>query len=812
MVVERMHRQCVVMLAAISRAWLSGASRARPNNVGGQGGGPFARQLNLHAPAYESPATSRDLSRPAVSTADYYHLDGVHWFRPYDLQNAFGTLGQTIAAATGYRYICILSPDHADESVGRGQRGWGYDAACIYLGYTNDPAILPSPSTLQLIIAYRIDVPEIGAYDGLQAPWLVYNPDDATYPFYLYLEGHEIKGQTRTGREEELLFRSSDLVTWMFQGISHATTSENRCAAYHGVYRLGVKNWISYGAADAAPSPFALGVWTSTDALTFTLDHTINHMFNERIFEINQAQRVTIGGQLYSVCREDARLADGGMYVSLAPIDKEGNLMTSSPDSIVRLSTIYQGVYPGPTYLECVSGYAEDGVYHAWASHGFFSDNGLVWGASFENGGGLDEQYLDYYSFIYDATMAACAAPIGVRATCDRGIVTVQWYDALPNNTYRVYRSPAATDTWRFLGDVAGSSFTDSPGMGQTWYYKVVTLQNGAERQFRVVCVYATAALQLVNDHIGRVLAAGADPATIDTAWLTSVVSWLSTHGLINNLMFWTDPAFGCRLSGSVIQSVFDLGTTRLPRGGDYTPFTGDTAYDATGLNATVPAFTNRTASAFGYYGSGRLNNIRRKEQITVVAAYQKSNRNRTTLISFGEVFSLQNTAGSPGSASFSVAGLGSRITNALRYPQIKRLILRLIGPPLNYKVTASIGLTHSTAHIIAGTFDGTTITAYAEGVAGTGQTGVLDNSALSGQVGGQTEIDLLAVGLQVSKDSSGYVFRSNETQFSASDLILFDTSLNAAQIASLTTLLRTRIGPSELGRDASGVICGATG
>jgi len=118
------------------------------------------------------------------------------------------------------------------------------------------------------------------------------------------------------------------------------------------------------------------------------------------------------------------------------------------------------------------------------------------------------------------------------------------------------------------------------------------------------------------------------------------------------------------------------------------------------------------------------------------------------------------------------------------------------ISRPKSYKVTATTPLTNSRAHIIGGTFDGTAVTAYAEGLPGKPQTGVLDGSVLTGQLGLRAKAIFLAVGSQNSKYLNAHVFRNSEAQFSSSDLILFDTSLSGLQMASITSLLRSRIGP----------------
>src|SRR6185437_14863965 len=82
------------------------------------------------------------------------------------------------------------------------------------------------------------------------------------------------------------------------------------------------------------------------------------------------------------ISREDARQADGGMYVTLIPVDSSFNIITSDPSKIVRLSAKYNGNFPvvgccfvpDTTYLNSISSYLEDVLLHIYALHGFFTD------------------------------------------------------------------------------------------------------------------------------------------------------------------------------------------------------------------------------------------------------------------------------------------------------------------------------------------------------------------------------------------------------------------------------------------------------
>jgi hypothetical protein len=341
--------------------------------IPGQGGGRTARQLNIFACLDSAGHGSPRASGWATSTADYYHIDGLYWCRPYHLATSFGDPGKRIAAIIENRYAWILSPDHAC-----GYFGWGHDAASVYVGFSNDPAILPCPSSLRRILPSEVKVPGGATYVGLQVPWLVYNPDDGSYPFYLYVEGHAPNGSHQP-REEELLFVSNDLIKWIVHGVSHAAASQHGLTAYQTVYRVATGNWISFGAADLTNGRLGnLGVWTSSNGRSFTLDHTIEHRLHNRNFAIRQgAPDLTIGGQVYSVCVERAHDADGGEYVALTPLDAQGNIDPSEPMKIIRLSERYDGLYPGPSYLQGVSAYVEDGICHIYAAH-FFQMWGLL--------------------------------------------------------------------------------------------------------------------------------------------------------------------------------------------------------------------------------------------------------------------------------------------------------------------------------------------------------------------------------------------------------------------------------------------------
>lgn len=747
------------------------SSQNGTRNVG-LGGGPYLRASNLF-------------------TADDMHIDGLYWVRPFDMENDFGSEGAAIAASKGHRYAFFISSDHWDSSFGW-SRGGG-----IWCAWGDDPGNYPPASEFVMVAPCSTTV-DTYTFTQNETPWLVYNPDDTPdHPFHLYVHGSNTSGQG----QQTLVFRSSDMDTWTIAARSHQSTGGwAGHTGYQQITRTGVDTWESLGSSNiSSMTQGYTSRWTSTDGLSFSV---ANANLDTRVatsdFAISDGVKITIGAQDYRITREDhydttlnanpnstpgaTRL---GQYVSAVPIGSTGAVATNDANDIIRISDRYAGDYPGPNYLQSVSGYAEDGVAHIWATHGFFSDTGLGaenQGDSYADGGGLDEEYVDYYTYVYDATAAAQAAPVGVRWSCAAGVVTLQWYNALPNNTYRVYRGTTIGTQATLIGDVTGTSTTNSPGTG-VFYYKVVTLESGTERGHRIIRVYSSSNSALINKHIDRVTAAGVTAGTIDEAWLADVEEWLDSEGLKGNLLYWANPAFGTAKDGSnIISKVFCLGSTLKPRGGDLTTFTSNTTYSATGLNSTVPAWVNGANTAHSYFGGGRYNNIRRKTALTMVAVYQKAGTGTATLFGWGENgtgFYLQNTSGSPGSASVFSGIAGS------------------------WSATATgTTVANGSAHIIGGTITGSQAISYVEGVAGTPQA-CTNTLPINGQLGSTSNNFFLGSGSYGSKNNAGmesvsgtYVFSNNQAAFTASDLIVFDAELSSSQMASLNVLLRARIGP----------------
>lgn len=935
------------------------------------GGGANAKVLNVYGSSQairQNPAQYYvpGVSQQALSTSDWYHLDGVYWFRPYDLTNPdCGATGASIAAAKG-RYFWLVSADHPT-----GNDSWS-DGTDFRGGFSNDPGIPPqtmysifppgsslvaspvvatitgyidngsgSSGTVLHVLSvtgsvtyqngantvtgvgvsggtvisaagtgtggtgtYTVNTAQLVGSSGspitmtvsqinyalYQIPYLVCNPDDGSFPFYLFGEGSASSIQ-----HEEGLAKSSDLINWTQSGPSHVNFLFNNWSSFERPVRDGVNSWHSTGLAafftqSGAQNVFGYGKWTSSNGQVFAPP---GGLFNSCIppnstgptgaqpcpdtpsnqLELDSSpDSVTVGSQAYSIATLEMGVDNTGsnttgQYVARVPIDSSFNALASP--AATNISNLYSGIFPGPTFVQATNAYVEDGIAHYYAEIGFFASaanvgtgygllyappatiTGSVSGSTLTvtaatpgsipipgfinsiqtgleitsqltgtpggvgtyglNGtasassqtivvyaGGLWQEGIDYYTEIINATAAASAAPIGVQASCNTDLATLTWLDALPTRNYRVYRGTSAGSQPTLLATINDVTFFDPAPTDQSVnYYKVVTMNAGVEEKSRVVSTYCSSSVAFVNAHITRVLAAGA--TNINRSWLDSVANYLQTNNLMNDLLLWTDPAFGTVISGGVVQTVMDLGTTRLPRGGDYTTDATHTTYGATAVNGTAPGWINPASGVGqGHYGgpavangaSGRLNNLRRLRQITLVAAYQKPDTELSTFIATGQFvatngggLALQQSAGATPNASFMLGDATHSVT-----------------------ATATISGSATAAHIIAGTFDGTNLCAYADGVSGTCQGGLVvptlplsttNMDGLTGQIGGSSSIRVLGSGSVDSKYEvgTGYVYSENQAYFSASDFIVFDVALTSAQMAALTSLLKTHLG-----------------
>lgn len=806
---------------------------------------------------------------PAVSTADWYHSDGLSWMRPYDLLDAAcGSAGSTIAAANG-RYVWFAAADHPDSNF-----SW-IDGIDFLLGFSNDPGTPPQTMRVFYLRSTVTAAPQVAAitasisngsggagnilavsavsglitnagqatvsgagvttatissqssgtqggignyviggaaqnvasqsmtvqqanYNLYQNPTMVCNPDDVSNAFYVYAEGAASSVQHEQG-----VVKSNDLVTWTSPTPTHIGLNFNTWSSYQRPVRTGVNSWYSTGLQWVYPitsNGLNNGKWTSTDGQIWSL---ASSLFNTCIpsatngstcdnasSAVSSVQEgapdsVTIAAQAWSISSLKSYVSgsrSGNEWVGRAPIDVNFNVLASP--STVKISAAYAGSYPGPTYLQTTTGYIEDGIIHYWGTTGFPTSGsvfGLVNAATYANGGGLWQQGLDYYTEIYDATAAAGAAPVGVKASCASSIATVTWLPGvLPTDTMRLYRGTTAGSQTTLVGDFTGSSATDS-GMtlNAVTYYKLVYLNSGVEKKNRVVSTYCSTSIDFVNAQLTRASAGGADMTTCNRTWMDTFTGWLTSNSRTNNLLFATMPEFCVTKSGSNISKIFDMGTTRLPRGGDYTPTSpANTTYNATGINSK-PAWVNGTNTAQGYYGGGRFNNIRRKTQITLFAAYQKPGTAQFTPLAWGEVggMKMTHTSGSPGTIS-----------------------CQLYDATTSKTAVATVAGLATDVHTAACTFDGTTLLAYSDGVVGsTTGIGLIIPSpdlnppdALTGVVGNTSIFPFLGSGSASLKyQSGGYVFSNNEALASVRAQMVLDVALPSGQMTSLDALVR---------------------
>lgn len=808
-------------------------------------------------------------SNPAISTITA------------SISNGSGGPGNTLNV-TAYTGLIPYSSSRATVS------GAGVTTANITAGPSNgQTGNYTISGAAQLVASQTMTVSANGSYSLYYDPTLICNPDDATTPFWLYAEGNWSNTQHVMG-----VIKSADLDTWTTAIPTHNPLDFNTWSSFQRINRISTGNWVSKGFEVGYPqngNVFARSTWTSTDGLVWTpgasnlnqcipassqVGTTTSCSGTSKSFLAYQSPYVvTIAGTPWVLGQINSYVSGtriGSQWAGRVAVDSNQSVIDTP--AAVNISDAYGGVYPGPSYLQTVTGYVEDGIAHYYGVKGWpisngiwfqaylatYSNNGgcaanptvngqqgyfqftgssstttltvqslgtgtiqigsIIYGNGIANNanvrivnqingtpngvgdytitpsttvslgtitgsscGGLWQQSLDYFTEIVDVTAAAGAAPVGVRASCAGSTATINWYTGVtPTDTMRLYRGTTAGSQTTLVGDFSGGTATDTGmSLNVVTYYKLVYLNGGVEQKNRVVNTYCSSSIYSeVNAHITRALAAGADSTTCNRTFMDTYYGWLTSNSRKNNLLFATMPDFCVTQNGSnQISKIFDMGTTRLPRGGDYTPTTpASTTYSATGINSK-PAWVNGINTAQGYYGGGLLNNIRRKTQITLFAAYQKPNTFKFTPLAWGENGGMQlsHTAGSPGTISCTLYDATHPVT-----------------------ATASITGLATDVHTGACTFDGTNLTAYSDGVAGTPQAGLIIPSpnlsppdALTGQIGVSSTVTFLGSGSASSKYVGGYVFSNNEAQSSVRANMIYDIALPGSEVASLDALVR---------------------
>ena len=641
---------------------------------------------------------------PAVSTSAFYGAGGLYNFRCYDLDQ-MGSVGAAIKTANGgRRYVWVCSADHPIFSYGwTGGEGF-------YAGFSFQPWDFPK-KLKEIIPAWNTFVTPnhptapFGTYNMYEFPTIFYNQDDADgLPIYLMAEA---------GGHYTALWRSSDFETFTVKEMSHYYSGSDKWASFvRYVKRNGLNDFTSIclsTPADATGSP-CVSVWSSTDGIEYTSSFTAilgtQGSPDSAGSTFHYGQVFEVGSQKYALCREEASGGGNNMHVTIVPLNNSTFAKLDSPAKGRLASGWSNAGFPGPTFLEETSGYIEDGILYGLPTYGFPSDvnttalgNGRG-GAPYLYGGGLKHQFIDKLVVRVDDTAARQAAPVGLSVSCAAGTVTIAWKNALPQNTYRVYRGTSASTQATLVGDVTGTSTTDSPSQGRHWY-KVATLDNGVERKSRVLSVYVSSSSAFVNEHIDRVLDDGADSSSINRAYLDRFDTMLDSVGIRNVLEIFSHPATGIDADGAPggFLKVYDPGATRLPRSDDFKARTSGTTYDATGVNGG-PCWVNANNNSYGYWGDlKRGNTIQKKRQLTIIVAYERTQTSEDfTFVGTGPIFgtnftgdaiiSLKHTAGSPGNIEFSLSDETST-------------------------KTASVAASGSGMQIAIGTYDGADMLAY---------------------------------------------------------------------------------------------------
>lgn len=686
-------------------------------------------------------------------TANEMHLDGVYWLRPFDLE-AMGTPGQTIAAERG-RYVWLVSSDHHNAAVGFAGGGG------IWAGYSSDPGVLPT--NWSMIIPFSVTTGVVtGPHNQMETPWLVYNPDDATYPFYVYGHGNTAADATRD--QETLLFKSDDLLTFQTPVISHSSIQTGGVGhtGYQIVYRNGTGDWFSLGLGEL-PADRTPALWESTDGVTFTKIRQLSRTSGSgRKYSLDGI--VTYDSVQYTVGRDDDRTALGTMAGSLAPAEADWDITATADADAIRVTNEWAGTFPSDTYVQAFSSYLEDGILHGWLRRGYFSSQTAP----------NKNDWTDYYTVLIDETAAASAAPAGVRASCASGVVTLNWYDALPHKNYRVARSSSASGPWTDLADVNAITYTDnSPTADAVNYYRVTTL-NGGEQGSRITSTYAGNYAALTNAHITRALAAGAEE--IDADWIDDVVGWLDTQGLTDNVVSWMSPSFGVHYATSpAVDKIFDLGATIHPfKYRDTVVDAGTWNYEASGIES-VPAVNPSATASRLIMQDLAPNLIRQKDSLTVAALYQPKATSVTS-----NIFGMANTAGVRLSHNHSTGA----VTWYTR---------------TSSEVSATNTASGTTHRFVAGTWkaDGEAI-AYVDGTGGAPAAANIPGQPATGWLGaGDGQIPHPAVGdinMRFVPDTKEYLTSSAVIDAKIGEIMIFDTALSDAQIAALDTLVRGRV------------------
>jgi len=702
---------------------------------------------------------------PAVSTVGFYNASGLYNWRCYDLDQ-MGSEGAAIKAAQGgRRYAWVGGGDHPTNMFGwRGGDG-------TYVGYSFQPWDFPRTVT-EILSFYTqfsgtTNYPTGGPYRAYEFPTIGYNPDDPDgLPIYLWME--------TANAHQTTVWRSSDFVTFTLKEFSHPNDASNKWSSFVRYYKRNGANdftTICFSTLNDAGGDPITSIWTSTDGITYTTNYQpISNIDDDSGGSYGIGCVFEVGAQKYALCRESATGGGLNEYCTIIAMDSSFNKI-STPAKVRLASGWGNSGYPGPTFLQECPGYYEDGILYGWPTYGFPGDTNTTalgegrGGAPYALGGGLDHQFMDKLVVRIDNIASLQAAPVGMAVSCASGTATISWKDALPQNTYRLYRGTNATTQATLVGDYSGvTSATDSPSTGRYWY-KLVTLDSGTERKSRVLSVYVSSSSAFVNEHYNRVADDGGDTSTVNQGFMDRFDAMLDSVGIRDILEICSHPAMGVSLTGAPggFLKVYDAGTTRLPRSQDFKARTSATTYDATGVNGG-PCWINANNNSYGYWGDIRRGNtIQQKRQITIIVAYERTQTTEDfTFVGTGpiwgntadgnKILTLKHTAGTPGDISFSLSDDTST-------------------------KTATVAAIGSGMQIAIGTYDGTSMFAYTGSTAGTAVT-TLDPNPDFGE-----STPLLTNGYVLGALSGARNYGNSSTDFGASPFPQFVPFLGSGSV-----------------------------
>ncbi len=189
-----------------------------------------------------------------------------------------------MTANGGLRYVWIISAEHPAG----GAAIWR-DACGFKMGFSADPGILPDTVIDIIPINNRFDgnastIPGTAAgqiWTSDMAPsTLLYNSDDASYPFYLYTQGLTVSGSSIDVGTTSIMWKSADMYSWIPGAWSPKNISDDAVfvspgvlTSFQRVTRNSTGDWTSFGTVGDL-GRMGNGIWTGTNGKDFVYPST----------------------------------------------------------------------------------------------------------------------------------------------------------------------------------------------------------------------------------------------------------------------------------------------------------------------------------------------------------------------------------------------------------------------------------------------------------------------------------------------------------------------------------------------------------